>query len=67
MKGDMTSSITGSRAYKQVRAEVMNDVRSGRFTPATALVGHREIAAVVARPSKAKGKARRRSRKGLKK
>lgn len=64
---DEKGSITTSRAYKQAFAEMLNDSRAGRFVPATALIGHKEIASVFAKPSRAKGKARRKNRKGLKK
>lgn len=64
---DEGGSITNSRAYKQAFAEMLSDSRAGRFVPATALIGHREIAAVSARPSRARGKARRQKKRGLKK
>lgn len=64
---DEGGSITNSRAYKQALAEVLGDSRAGRFVASTALIGHREIAAVSARPSRAKGKARRKRRRGHRK
>lgn len=64
---DEKGSITASRAYRQALAEALSDSRAGRFVPATDIIGHKEIASVSARPSRAKGKARRKSKKGLKK
>jgi len=60
MTKDQGGSITGSRAYRHELAVTLGDLRAGRFTPTTALIGHREVASVVAKPSRAKGKARRR-------
>jgi hypothetical protein len=57
---DQGASITASRAYKRAFANELGEIRAGRFTPSTATIDHKGIAAVVARPSRAKGKARRR-------